>query len=72
MKNILFLLLCISASIGITQSYITDHQYLTTEDGLANLFTTAIFQDSKGFVWIGTRYGLNRFDGYNFELYLKQ
>ena len=28
-----------------------------------------IMQDQRGFVWIGTDYGLNRFDGYHFQKY---
>ena len=28
-----------------------------------------IAQDQRGFVWIGTDYGLNRFDGYHFQKY---
>jgi ligand-binding sensor domain-containing protein len=29
----------------------------------------AIYQDQKGFIWIGTRDGLNRFDGYQMVVY---
>ena len=29
----------------------------------------AIFQDSKGYLWIGSQDGLNRYYGFNFEIY---
>jgi ligand-binding sensor domain-containing protein len=29
----------------------------------------AIFQDSRGFLWIGTQNGLNRYDGYTFKIF---
>ncbi|MGB8191838.1 MAG: two-component regulator propeller domain-containing protein [Chitinophagaceae bacterium] len=40
--------------------------HLTTKDGLSNNFVNAILKDRKGFVWIGTGDGLNRYDGKNF------
>lgn len=58
------------ASSGLVgQDYIFDIQHLTTEDGLANLRTTAVHRDQQGFLWISTAYGLNKYDGYQFKLY---
>jgi signal transduction histidine kinase/ligand-binding sensor domain-containing protein len=37
--------------------------------GLSNPMTTGIMQDTKGFLWVTTWGGLNRFDGYKFKIY---
>jgi ligand-binding sensor domain-containing protein/sensor histidine kinase YesM len=39
------------------------------EKGLSQNSANCILQDSKGYIWIGTWDGLNRFDGYNFVTY---
>jgi signal transduction histidine kinase/ligand-binding sensor domain-containing protein len=51
------------------QDYDLAYQHLTTEDGLSNNFVTTIIQDQKGFIWIGTQEGLNKYDGYSFKIY---
>ena len=44
-------------------------QHLTIEDGLSQNGVRFIFQDRRGFMWLGTWDGLNRFDGYEYTIY---
>ncbi len=39
------------------------------EKGLSQSVVNCLFQDSRGYIWVGTQNGLNRFDGYNFVIY---
>ena len=41
----------------------------TVYDGLVANPVRCIYQDSKGFIWIGTYEGLSRYDGYKFTNY---
>ncbi|TLX78230.1 response regulator [Labilibacter sediminis] len=43
--------------------------FLSVEDGLSHNEVTSIVQDHYGFMWFGTRGGLNRYDGYEFKHY---
>lgn len=49
----------------IGQSYYFKHYQ--TDNGLPHNSVTAILQDHKGLMWIGSRGGLSRFDGYTFK-----
>ncbi|MDV4152067.1 two-component regulator propeller domain-containing protein [Clostridium sp. AL.422] len=42
---------------------------LSIDEGLSNEYVTTIFQDSKGYMWIGTIDGLNRYDGERIKIY---
>jgi signal transduction histidine kinase/ligand-binding sensor domain-containing protein len=42
---------------------------LSLDDGLSHNLVYCINQDSYGFMWFGTQYGLNRYDGYKFTTY---
>lgn len=44
---------------------------LSTTDGLTNNCIRSIFRDSRGFLWIGTESGLNKYDGYSFQQFYK-
>jgi PAS domain S-box-containing protein len=43
---------------------------LSTEDGLSQTRVSQIVQGNRGFIWFGTQYGLNRYDGYKFKVFV--
>ncbi len=42
---------------------------ITVQNGLSNNKVNCILQDKRGFMWLGTNDGLNRFDGNNFTIF---
>ena len=42
---------------------------IDTSDSLSSIAVTSIVQDSKGFIWLGSRGGVARYDGYEFVEY---
>src|SRR5687768_4008754 len=44
-------------------------RHLTIADGLSQNAVSAIVQDRRGFMWFGTKDGLNRYDGYEFVVF---
>ncbi len=46
--------------------------HISTAQGLSQIRVTSIVQDGQGFMWFGTLYGLNRFDGYTFKVYMHE
>lgn len=61
---LLFLPFCLSAQDDYFQ-----FSNLSEKEGLSQNTVYCIFQDSKNFVWICTRDGLNRYDGTNFKIF---
>ena len=62
-------LFCLAVSAANTEIPDMKFRRLDTRDGLSNSQINYMFQDSKGYVWIGTSYGLNRYDGYRFRTF---
>jgi len=52
------------------QSFLSLQRY-TPDDGLSQQAITALAEDDRGLLWIGTQEGLNRFDGHRFEVLRK-
>ncbi|WP_435356648.1 histidine kinase [Emticicia sp. SJ17W-69] len=64
-----FLLFFVSFS-GFAQHYpIIEY---TVKEGLAQMQVTGVFEDSRGYIWAATKFGLSKFDGEKFENFYKQ
>jgi len=70
-KLIILCLMALSIAAEAQTSFIPDLKFrrLDTPQGLSSSQINCIFKDSKGFVWIGTPYGLNRYDGYRVKTF---
>lgn len=65
--------LCILLVSILTQFILASQRYhfsnLSVKDGLSQLHVTCIYQDKLGYMWFGTRNGLNKFNGNSFEIF---
>ena len=70
MKRI-FILVLLSAfsAILLSQANPVKFKHLTVQEGLSRSWVKCIFQDSVGYLWVGTADGLNRYDGISFKTY---
>lgn len=67
MKRYIFTIIGALLSCLSSMAFVEVHsKHLNALDGLANNTVRMIFQDSKGFVWLGTLNGLSRYDGNTF------
>jgi ligand-binding sensor domain-containing protein len=63
-------LISIFLGISFSLTAITNRfSHLTPEDGLSQGNIACFYQDYKGFMWIGTFNGLNRYDGYSIKVF---
>jgi ligand-binding sensor domain-containing protein/signal transduction histidine kinase/DNA-binding response OmpR family regulator len=68
----IFLIVLLSSSASAfaqEDHYVFSH--LDVNDGLSENRIKCIIRDRNGFIWFGTSTGLNRYDGYEFEVYLR-
>jgi len=66
--NTVILILLINLN-AISQHQLTRFRHIGVDDGMSQNSGRFILQDSKGFIWIATEIGLNRYDGYNFKTF---
>ncbi len=67
-KRSVFLL---SAMIVLCSSVLAEYklEHISLEQGISHNLIYSIYQDSKGFMWFGTMYGLVKYDGPNYTVY---
>jgi ligand-binding sensor domain-containing protein len=46
-----------------------EFKHLSIENGLSQSSVFSVIQDNRGFIWIGTYAGLNKYDGYTFTIF---
>src|SRR6266540_3884612 len=66
-RFIVILVLLTASSFG--QSLQFQFEPLSVEHGLSQSSVWSIYQDSYGFMWFGTADGLNKYDGYTFQVF---
>jgi ligand-binding sensor domain-containing protein/signal transduction histidine kinase len=56
--------------LPVVESDSIQFKRISTADGLSQTRVAQIVQDDQGFMWFGTQYGLNRYDGNEFKLFV--
>lgn len=70
LKHFITCAFCLALSFfSFSQAPKLKFKHISIEQGLSNSTIETIYQDKRGFMWIGTRDGLNRFDGYQMVVY---
>jgi ligand-binding sensor domain-containing protein len=70
--SITFLIWLLLSTRYIQAQNVFRFEHIGTEQGLSQNTGSSILFDSKGFMWIGTWIGLNRYDGYEFKIFKGQ
>ncbi len=66
--SFLLIIICLNEPLKAQEKQIM-FRNIGIENGLSNNSINVFLRDQKGFIWIGTSDGLNRFDGYSFKIY---
>lgn len=71
MKRKLLLLLCLTSTVLLSTLAQTG-KHFDADKQMSSSFTTQVYQDRDGFIWVATRNGLNKYDGYQFQILKKE
>jgi len=66
---ILFMVLHMGWQGTVTAQVYSKARTLTTENGLSDNGVHCFYKDRTGYMWIGTRHGLNRYNGHTFTVF---
>ena len=69
MQKLITFLLILSCTFCFAQPSTLYFRNLNTGNGLSQNKINCIIQDKRGFTWIGTDDGLNRYDGHRFQVF---
>jgi len=69
MRCLTLLTFCFALSIACAQPSTLYFEKINTGNGLSHNKVNCILQDKRGFIWIGTEDGLNRYDGNEFLVF---
>ncbi|MEJ7766526.1 MAG: two-component regulator propeller domain-containing protein [Chitinophagaceae bacterium] len=65
----LLTILLVAPFLGFSQNQNLKFQHLTPREGLSHSNVFCILEDSRGFMWFGTKGGLNKYDGYRYTVF---
>ncbi|ACU04927.1 hybrid sensor histidine kinase/response regulator transcription factor [Pedobacter heparinus] len=71
-KVLLLIVLLLGYEVAGAQENKMNFNHLTVENGLSQSSVLSIAQDSMGFMWFGTKDGLNKYNTRNFEIYKRE
>jgi ligand-binding sensor domain-containing protein len=69
MRRLIFLFFLMAGIDAYGQIKTYPFSKLDIQDGLSDNHINTIFKDRRGYLWYGTRVGLNRYDGYAFKVF---
>ncbi|RFZ85394.1 hybrid sensor histidine kinase/response regulator [Mucilaginibacter terrenus] len=68
-RGVLLICLLLNCITTIAQDQSLKFEHLGKKEGLSQINVSCLLQDSRGFIWVGTRDGLSKYDGYTFTSY---
>jgi Putative regulator of cell autolysis len=72
LQILFFSLLLLFPLLGKPQLTLPNYKQYTAQNGLIQMQVWSLFQDSRGYIWVGTKGGLSRFNGGSFTNYTEK